>query len=105
MKTFFEYTECLEEAGFTRDQARSQLETMSKIIDRGLVTKPIFENAVQELRFDVEKIRAELMAEIRKAEFQLRLEMKQLESRLTIRLGLINTLALIAIAAFFKYLI
>jgi hypothetical protein len=74
------YAKQLEDAGFTRNQAETQIQIMTEIIYTTLATKQ-----------DLRDVRTELKSEIRESEY-----------RLTIKLGTIVSIAIGAAVAIAK---
>lgn len=83
------YTQQLEEAGFTRKQAETNIQIMSELIETSLATKQDMKDLEVALRNDFEKIRSEMALALAKQ---------------TNKLGTIVSIALAAAVALNKIL-
>ena len=77
------YLDDLTSSGFTEEQAKAQLQVLEEIIDSNLATK---------------KDIAEIKRDIKESEQGLKRDIKESEQRLTIKLGGLLLIALIAMS-------
>jgi hypothetical protein len=78
-KTLFnaiKYTQELEKAGFTVEQAQVTVKVLTEVMNETFATKS-----------DLKELSIELRSEMREMKTELRSEMRELEHRLTIKLG------------------
>ena len=91
------YTQRLEDAGFTREQAQETVKTVIETVDDNFATKFDLKETEYALKGDIQAVRTELKQEMQ----VLRHDMKQIENRLTIKMGAMM-MAGIAILQFLK---
>ena len=82
------YAKMLEKVGVSRDQAETQIEIMTEIVETNLATK-------QDLK--------DLMTMVTQEFALLRSEVKQVEYRMTIKLGSVMTIIAGLAVAFLKF--
>jgi hypothetical protein len=87
------YTQELERAGFTREQAEVSVKLLIDSMNENLATKSDFSALKQELDMKIESTKLELRSEIR-----------ELEYKLTIKLGSMMALAIGVTATLVKIL-
>lgn len=80
------YTQELEKAGFTREQAEASLKLLIEVMNENFATK----SDLLEIRSDLKQSELGLKSDIA----QLRSDIKEVEYRLTIKLGAMMTLAI-----------
>ena len=88
-----EYTERLEGAGFTPEQAQASMRILIEVMDQNFATKADLENVARDLRTEIRELRAELHIGLEKIEYKL-----------TIKLGAMLTVAVAVMAALTKIL-
>lgn len=81
------YTEDLEKAGFTGEQAQASLKILIEVMNESFATKADLQSAKSELEVSIRSVRSDL---------------KALESTMTIRLGSMMVVGLGVIAALIK---
>lgn len=82
----FKLTKQLEQAGFTREQAESQIQMVTEIVEGDLATKQDIhllrndsEKTIVLLRHDMERIESSLRSDMEKMETSLRSDMEKME--------------------------
>ncbi len=99
------YTEDLEKAGFTGEQAKASLKILIEVMDESFATKSDLLITKSDLETQIRAVRTDLSAEIQlvRSEIQsVRSDLKTLESTLTIRLGSMMVIGLGVITALIK---
>lgn len=77
------YTQELEKAGFTREQAEAALNMIHQFGDQNLATK----TEMIELRSEMSALKVELKSELSSFKSEMKHSMESLEHRMTIKLG------------------
>lgn len=106
------YTQKLEAAGFSREQAEATVTLVVDAMDENFATKKDFDNLRTDMRVEVLSLRHEmkelgttLRHEMKEMESGIRHDMKEMESRLTIRLGGIMVAGVTVLLAVIPYLV
>lgn len=84
------YTQELEKAGFTREQADASIKLLIDVMNENFATKSDLKMEMQDVRSEIQGIRSEMKA----LEIKTASGFQELEYKLTIKLGTMMTLAI-----------
>ena len=87
------YTQEMERAGFTREQAEVSMKVLIDVMNENFATKS-----------DMKELEVVLKADMKELDVGLRSAIRELDYRLTIKLGTMMTVAIGATATLFKLL-
>ena len=94
-----QYSKQLEAVGLSREQAEVHLRILTDVIEGEMATKYDLQKLTSELKTEISAVRSELKADIQ----GLRAEMQQLESKMTIKLGLMQAASVAVLTAVIKW--
>ena len=94
LRKAIKYSKQLVEAGLSQEQAEAHLEILEEILEEDVATKE-----------DIRNLEKHLTDKIVSVEKSLRSEIQNLELKMTVKLGMIVTIAMGGIATFFKFFI
>ena len=100
MRKSMVYTRRLEKAGFSREQAESQISVFDEMIENGVASK----DDLRILRGDFDLLRKDFES-LGKEFDSLRKEFSYMQDRVVLRLGTIHVLSMGAYATFFKFFV
>jgi DNA polymerase III delta prime subunit len=92
------YTQELEKAGFSRDQADVSMKVLMDVMNENFATKSDLKELEYSLRSDFAELKAEVKSDIN----GLKSEIKEMEYKLTIKLGVMTTISIGAMATLMK---
>ncbi len=112
----FKYVEVLKDAGVPDKQAQAQVRILNEILESNLATKQdveIIKRDIAEIKRDIEglrqatkqdieELRQDTKRDIERLRQDTKRDLKELEQRMIIKLGVLLTIAVTAIAIFLK---
>lgn len=105
------YTQELEKAGFSPDQAEASVKILIDVMNENFATKPDLKELELLMKSDLKEFELSIRTDLNKLESTMnsgfkdyRVEMRELEYRLTIKLGTLFTVGVGATAAIVRML-
>jgi hypothetical protein len=87
------YTQELEQAGFSREQAEASLKILIEVMNENFATKSDLKQEIDRLDNKMQFGFNDLRADLNEVKTELKSEMRELDYKLTIKLGVMLTVA------------